>query len=139
MEFLHKTLADAPFRRIWRQCLESLQDLLYREVLLRQDYTTLGATRFARDVAAIQSLTDVFTSRAGAGNVLGMPKLMEAATLLSLPIEAGANQMSLAEASKEIFATNKQAIEALESLGIYRLTNYEARSILARRVEANGD
>jgi hypothetical protein len=46
-------------------------------------------------------------------------------------------QISLKTASEEMFTTNVQTEQLLARLGITRLTNYEARSILQRRVEAN--
>ncbi|RDL31891.1 RINT-1 family protein-like protein [Venustampulla echinocandica] len=136
MTLLNKTLGTPPFRRIWRSSFDSLQDLLYHEVLLKQDFTTLGAARFVQDLIAIQSVVDSII-RLPSGTSLGMPKLREAATLLSLPLEAEEGNLSLKEASEEIFATNPQAEAALNKLGLERLTNYEARQVLQKRVEGS--
>jgi hypothetical protein len=43
------------------------------------------------------------------------------------------------EACQEIYAGGAQAKEALEILGMTRLTNYEARSVLAKRLETQQD
>lgn len=136
MTLLHKTLGTPPFRRIWRSSFDSLQDLLYHEVLLKQDFTTLGAARFVQDLIAIQSVVNSII-HLPSGTPLGMPKLKEAATLLSLPLEADKRGVSLKEACEEVFATNSQAEAVLKKLGLERLSNYEARQILQKRVEGS--
>ncbi|KAN0101854.1 RINT-1 family protein-like protein [Hyaloscypha variabilis] len=138
LEFLQKTLGIAPFKRVCRESLESLENLLYNDVLLRQDFSTLGAARFMQDVTAIQRVVDSCMPR-GSGTTLGMPKLKEAAALLNLPVEAEEGRMPLMEACQEIYAGGAQAKEALENLGMTRLTNYEARSVLAKRLETQQD
>jgi len=55
MDFLRKVLADAPFRRIWRDALGSLQDLIFHDVLLRQEFTTLGAAQLRFDFEGCQN------------------------------------------------------------------------------------
>jgi hypothetical protein len=138
LEFLQKTLGIAPFKRVCRESLESLENLLYNDVLLRQDFSTLGAARFMQDVTAIQRVVDSCMPR-GSGTTLGMPKLKEAAALLNLPVEAEEGRMPLMEACQEIYAGGAQAKEALENLGMTRLTNYEARSVLTKRLETQQD
>ena len=134
LNFLHKTLGNAPFKRICRESLESLEHLLYNDVLLRQDFSTLGAARFMQDVTAIQDVVDSCMPR-GSGPPLGMPRLKEAAALLNLPVEAEEGRMPLMEACQEIYAGGAQAKLALETLGMTHLTNFDARSILAKRLE----
>jgi hypothetical protein len=138
LTFLHKTLGNAPFKRICRESLESLELLLYNDVLLRQEFSTLGAARFMQDVTAIQGVIDSCISR-GSGSALGMPKLMEAAALLNLPLEVEEGREPLKEACQGIFAGNLSAKETLENLGMTHLTNSEARLILARRLETSQD
>jgi len=91
-----------------------------------------------QDVSAIQRVVDSCMPRGG-GTTLGMPKLKEAAALLSLPIEAEEGRMPLMEACQEIYAGGAQAKAALEDLGMTHLTNYEARSVLAKRLETQQD
>jgi hypothetical protein len=136
MVFLQKTLAEAPFRRVWREALDTLQDLLFNEVLLKQDFTTLGSLRFAADVAAIHSVVDSVLTR---GNPMIMPKLKESAALLSLPTHAEEDRHPLSEVVQEMYASSLQATDCLENLGIVYLTNGEGRLILARRVEASNE
>jgi hypothetical protein len=138
LTFLHKTLGNAAFKRICRESLETLELLLYSDVLLRQEFSTLGAARFMQDVTAIQGVIDSCTS-GGSGSTLGMPKLKEAAALLNLPLEAEEGREPLKEACAGIFAGNLPAKEALENLGMTHLTNSEARLILARRLETSQD
>ncbi|KAE8445591.1 hypothetical protein EG329_013224 [Mollisiaceae sp. DMI_Dod_QoI] len=136
MTFLRQTLADAAFRRLWRAPLDTLEDMLFRDVLLSQDFTTLGAARFMQDVAAIQNVID---SCYGAKARLGVPKLTEAAALLNLPLEAEEGQMNLRDARQELFGDSQQAAEALVALEMNHLTVGEARLVLAKRVEINSD
>ncbi|KAE9369554.1 RINT-1 family protein [Stipitochalara longipes BDJ] len=138
LAFLQKTLGIAPFKRVCRESLDSLEHLLYNDVLLRQDFSTLGAARFMQDVTAIQRVVDSCMPRSS-GTTLGMPKLKEAAALLSLPVEAEEGGTPLMEACQEIYAGGAQAKEALENLGMIHLTNYEARSVLAKRLETQQD
>jgi RAD50-interacting protein 1 len=138
LNFLRKTLGTAPFKRICRESLESLEHLLYNDVLLRQDFSTLGAARFVQDVTAIQGVVDTCTPR-GSGPALGMPRLKEAAALLSLPVEAEDGRLPLMKACQEIYAGGAQAKLALEMLGMTHLTNFDARSILAKRLETQQD
>ena len=56
--------------------------------------------------------------------------------LLNLPLEAGEGEVTLKEASQEMFSTNVQADRFMGKMGL-TLSNYEARTILQRRVEAN--
>jgi RAD50-interacting protein 1 len=136
--FLHRTLANALFKRICRESLESLERLLFDDVLLRQEFSTLGAARFMQDIAAIQGVVDSCMPR-GSTSALGMLKLKEAAALLNLPVEAEEGRMPLKEAGEEIYAGGVQAKEVLENLGMTRLTIFEARSILGRRLEIHQD
>lgn len=138
LEFLQRTLGNAPFKRVCREALESLESLLYNDLLLRQEFSTLGAARFNQDVAAVQGVVDSCMPR-GSGSALGMPKLKEAAALLNLPVEAEEGRMPLMEACEEIYAGGAQAKYALENLGMTHLTNFEARSILAKRLETQQD
>lgn len=137
ISFLRKTLADAPFRRIWRDSLQGLQELLYNDVLMRQNFTTLGASRFMQDVTAIKSVID--RSMQGTSSPFSMLKLEEAAYLLNLPIEDENSEKTLQGVYSEVFSDGQAAQHALQSLGITHLSNKEARAVLARRVEANSD
>lgn len=138
MNFLHRALAYPPFRRIWRAAFEYLQDLLWKDVLLRQDFTTLGAARFRQDLLAIQSVVNSVASETG--TAFGMPRLNEGVALLNLRLEIDEGhdpQLSLGDASHKIFAGNAEAEEVLQNLGMTHLSRNDARSILQRRVEAN--
>ncbi|CZT42701.1 related to Rad50-interacting protein 1 [Rhynchosporium secalis] len=138
MEFLSRVLADSAFRRIWREALGSLQDLIFNDVLLKQEFTSLGSAQFKYDFEAIQSTVARYI-KYGNGSTFGMPKLREAIFLLSLPVDSEGGQMSLSEVSEQIFAGGQRTSDALESLELKYLTNAEARTIMAKRLEANND
>ncbi|CAG8972621.1 hypothetical protein HYALB_00005390 [Hymenoscyphus albidus] len=138
MTFLYKTLSYPPFRRIWRSSFDYLQDLLFQEVLVKQDFSSLGSARFVQDILAIQSVVQsCIDSTSRSASVLGMEKLKEGAALLSLPVEAHEEQVSLKDAYQEIFSDAKGAERMLKKLGLERLSNFEARRILQHRVEAS--
>jgi len=134
MIFLRDTVSHAAYRRIWRECFNSLQDLLFDELLLKQSFTTLGAARLLCDIDCIQGVVES-TSR-GAGAALSMPRLKDGVTLLNLPILPENGKLSLKKACEEIFETSAQAYTALDELGISKITVLQARKILQNRVEA---
>jgi hypothetical protein len=127
--FLQKALAYAPCRRIWRATFDSLQDLLWGEVLFKQSFTALGAARFAQDIFALERVVDAQS--------LGMPKLREGAHLLNLPVslENGQAGPALMEACTEIAANEARADAFMAKIGYRSISRQDARSILRRRVE----
>jgi hypothetical protein len=136
MAFLHKTLGAAPFRRIWHEALDTLQDLLWNDVLMRERFTTLGAAQFFRDLTALWAVIDNYVVD-GSSSALGMPKLREAASLLNLPIAAQDGVISLSSAYERIFSDNAEAKKVIDELGFSTITYQEARKVLQRRVEAS--
>ncbi|KAI0006733.1 RINT-1 family protein [Xylariaceae sp. FL0662B] len=129
---LASTLSTAVYRRVWREALEKLQDILWANVLMAQSFTTLGAAQFVRDLQAIFSLVD----RNITDGSLSMCTLQDGAQLLSLPLEVdGDGGVTLQEASDRIFTDNTEAKKVLAELGLDSLTPTNARKILQRRVE----
>ena len=129
--YLTKTLALPQFRQIWREALDSLQDLIFNDLLLKQDFTTLGAARLSHDLTAIERLMDAHAD-------MSMSRLRQGVQLLNLPLSVQEDQaISLMDASKAIYATNTQADEVLKRLGLDEISRADARAILARRVEAS--
>jgi len=125
-------------RRIWREASDSLEDLLWNEVLMRQDFTTLGAARFMDDIAAIQSVASYCHAYSDPGSLPVMEKLNEAALLLNLPMTVQQpGDVSLSEASDAIFASNSGADEMLQRLNLSRISRQDARNIAAKRREAS--
>lgn len=132
LTFLASALNTATYRRIWRTALEKLQETLWSDVLLRQNFTTLGAAQLARDVQAIFSLVD----RHIPDGSLAMSTLRDGARLLSLPVEStGDGSVTLQQANDRIFTDNTEAKEMLAELELESLTPANARKILQRRVE----
>ncbi|RKF57216.1 RAD50-interacting protein 1 [Erysiphe neolycopersici] len=133
VQFLHRALADAPFRRIIRGVIKKLQDLLFYELLLNQDFTFLGSVRFFQDITAILSLINCSLS-SKSQVPFDMPLLREGALLLSLSDSIEGENDSFSCVSKAIFSTNQEATETLKRLGIAHLSNSEARTVLERRI-----
>lgn len=140
LEFLGKALSAASFRRVWRDALEKLQDLLWTSILTRQTFTTLGAAQFAHDCASIFSLIDRFIPNGSAA----LESLREGLVLLNLPAtittegeSESAISITLKQASDQAFTNNDEARAVLEELQLVALTPLNARQILQRRVENN--
>ncbi|KAI1119961.1 RINT-1 family protein [Nemania abortiva] len=131
LTFLASALSTAVYRRIWRIALEKLQDMLWGDVLLRQNFTTLGAAQLVRDLQAIFSLVD----RHIPDGSLMMSTLQDGAQLLNLPVASGGEGVTLQQASDRIFTDNTEAKKTLAELGLESLTPANARKILQRRVE----
>ncbi|KAL6893166.1 TIP-1 family domain-containing protein [Trichoderma longibrachiatum] len=133
LEFLGKALSAASYRRVWRDALDKLQDLLWSSVLTRQTFTTLGAAQFAHDCASIFSLVDRYIPNGSAA----LEALREGLVLLNLPAAAEGEGMTLKQASDRAFRDNDEARRVLEELELVALTPLNARQILQKRVENN--
>lgn len=139
MLFLHRALGTAPFRRIWHEALNDLQDLLWTDVLMRERFSTLGAAQFLRDLTAIWGVIDRYIP-GGSLSALGMPRLKEAVHLLNLPtVPTLPSQMCLSEAYERVFLDNDSARKVIDDLGFETLTYLDARQVLQRRLEATDE
>ncbi|KAK7408276.1 hypothetical protein QQX98_009534 [Neonectria punicea] len=133
-DFLVKSLSTSTFRRVWRDALAKLQDLLWQDVLLRQSFTTYGAAQFLRDGTAISALVERYIP----GGSSALDSLHEGLRLLTLPVDASETVgLTLKEASDRVFTDNDEARKVLEELGLGALSPPNARNILQRRVENN--
>jgi hypothetical protein len=128
LEFLMKTLSKSQARHIWRHVITHLQELIWSELLMKQDFTALGAAQLSCDLIEIELLQ--FPPNT---------KLRQGVFLLNLPLvaEEGKDIPTLTEASNAIYATNAKADELLKRLTLPDVSRAEARAILARRVEAS--
>ncbi|KAI0813894.1 RINT-1 family protein [Xylaria sp. FL0064] len=131
LTFLANALSTAVYRRIWRTALDKLQEMLWGEVLLKQNFTTLGAAQFVRDLQALSSLVD----RHLPDGSLIMGTVQDGAQLLNLPIESINGGITLQQATDRVFTDNTEAKKTLAELGLESLTPANARKILQRRVE----
>lgn len=138
LSLLSKVLAQAPLRRIVRQVALAIQTFLWDRVLMHYTFSRSGIAQFQRDVEVIW---ETINRRIGEGQgVLGMRKLKEAFTLLTLPDKAegdddGEVGLGLWEVEKRVFRSNESGREVLEELGMEVLSESEARNVLERRIE----
>lgn len=129
------------------EVLDTLQDTIWSDVLMREKFTRLGAAQFYRDLAAVWEMIDMYIPD-GSSSSLGMPRLREACILLNLPERssrraseglassvAGSDdgRMTLEEATEKVFADNTMAKEVLDRLGFKNISPQEARQVLDRR------
>lgn len=83
--FLRKALGKAPLRRISRAVCHVIQTYVWDQIIQRSSFSTAGATQLTTDMRAVCSNIDKFV---GAGQAqIGMRKLLEGITLLSLPVK----------------------------------------------------
>lgn len=160
--FLGKALGRAPLRRTARHLCQTIQQYLWENVLLRHSFSTAGATQFAADNDAICALVDSFVGAEQARS--GMRRIVEAVTLLSLPVrseiprvgkgssgddeddisaweetdgdgEVPQKSLGLWEVERLVFMDNESARHVLDELGLEVLSEGDARAVLEKRVE----
>lgn len=86
LSFLAKALGRAPLLRVSRAITTNLSSTLLESLILRNNFSTAGATQLNADVVAMSQL---IAHVAGARAVeRGMRSLVEAVTLLSLPVRS---------------------------------------------------
>ncbi|KXJ90147.1 RINT-1 family protein [Microdochium bolleyi] len=130
-EFLQPALSTTVFRRLLRESLTRLSDLLWENVLMRYTFTMLGAAQFARDLEAITSLIDRFIPDGSSA----LSAILEGASVLNLPLEPVDGALGLQQASDRFFKDNTEAKAALEEMGVESLTPAHARQIVQKRAE----
>lgn len=149
LTFLSQVLAPAPLRRISRQLLLSIQTYIWDYILMRNSFSTIGASQLSLDV---DNICDAVGLAVGESNIecsRVIQKLRDGLLLLGLKIRddpsnppqtsaqnMGSNvDMDLWEAEKRLFTSNESGRAALADLGIETLTETEARAVLEKRVE----
>ena len=98
---------------------------------MTQNFTTLGAAQFVRDLDAISSLIDRYIPDGSAA----FSTLQDGLRLLNLPVEAENGAVSLQQATDRVFTDNTEAKKLLAGLDLESLTPANVRKILQRRVE----
>lgn len=121
------------FRRVWREALEKLNNMLWSDVLMSHKFTASGAAQFARDVQAVSALIERYIPDGSSS----LGSLCDALRLLNLPVDAQGEEgaLSLKQATDRVFTDNTEARKVLDELEIDSLTPANARHILQRRVE----
>ncbi|KAJ3495008.1 hypothetical protein NLG97_g3697 [Lecanicillium saksenae] len=134
-DFLYRALSSASYRRVWHGALSKVQDLLWNSVLMKHQFTTLGAIQFAHDGQALAAVIE----RHLPGGSSALEELREAMDLLRLPIALPEDMtgITLKQASERAFTDNDTARVLLEELRLQSLTPVNARHVLQRRVENN--
>ncbi|KAG9243861.1 RINT-1 family protein-like protein [Calycina marina] len=128
LNFLVGILSYSAFRRVWRPAYDALEQHLWNEVLMRQNFTALGAARFLHDVYAIQDATDSACAvyRQARTADLDMEKLVHGVRLLNLPLTDDAGGPSLSDGS-----------DVRIKLGHGLISKDEARRIIVARMETD--
>lgn len=141
MTFLYKAVSTVLFRRIWSSALSHLEEILWSDIIMRSNFTNLGAAHFIRDATAIWDTVERYIPGASASK-LGMPKVREAAVLLNLPVKEAVvdkdregGKWTLDGVNDLLFSSNEEAKGVVRDLGLELLTHWDARSVVQRRVE----
>jgi RAD50-interacting protein 1 len=108
--------------------------MLWTDVLMKHNFTTLGSAQFLRDLQAIASVVDRHIPEGS----IALNTIMDGARVLSLPLETENGALSLQAACDRFFTDNAEAKRVLEELGIETLTPANARNIVQKRVEYQG-
>jgi RAD50-interacting protein 1 len=164
VQYLARVLSAASLRRVIKQYCSVVQREIYDNVLMSHTFSAAGAAQLTKDVsevaAAIEGQSKLRLASTGA-----MKRLEEAVFLLSLDAtkpstsseddewgfdedgdpsvaEAGKSnnsgdikELGLREAEKLVFESNESARLALKDLGLFHLSENEARLIVKRREE----
>jgi hypothetical protein len=161
--FLSKAVGRIPLRRMNRQLCHAIQSYLWDNILTRHSFSTAGATQLTTDVSALCSQIDRYIGQGQAR--LGLRKLLEGVTLISLPIRAEVQReqpgrsgeeddegsawdevngdaddaepkaMGLFEVERLVFMDNESARQVLQQLGLELLSEGDARAVLEKRIE----
>ena len=159
--YLARVLAPGSMRRIIKHYCLALQREVYDSVLMHHTFSATGAAQLARDLSEIKSSIEKHSGlRAATG--AGLKRLEEAVYLLSLDASNTAGKvdedgwgfedaedktatkvnregdLGLWEVEELIFESNEAARKVLKEMGLYHLSEGEARNVLKRRVELNG-
>jgi RAD50-interacting protein 1 len=135
--FLSKALGKVPLRRIARATTQTIDTILFDQVLLRHSFSSSGAAQFFSDISTIKFTIAKFCG--GEVADFGLLHVTEGARLVGLPVEAEAGGLGLWAVEKRMFeASGEEARGCLEELGFQRLGVAEGRKVLARRVEVSG-
>ncbi|KAJ5674118.1 hypothetical protein N7462_009557 [Penicillium macrosclerotiorum] len=146
LSFLARALGIAPLRRVSRQLLLSIQNYIWDNVLMRNNFSEAGAAQLASDADHLSSVVDTALGPAAPvdGSFRILKKLSEGLLLLNLSasIESdsenpgeGDVSLGLWDVEKRLFKDNESARAVLAELEIDGLAEAEARSVLERRVE----
>lgn len=90
LPFLRRTLSTLALRRLVRQTCQTIQAYFWDHILLRHTFSTAGAGQLSRDLHAICESIDHHVAGGAKGASLAklaMRKVLEGATLLSLPVQ----------------------------------------------------
>lgn len=86
LTFLRSALGKAPLRRVSRQLCLSIQTFLWDQLLVRNSFSTAGATQLKADLDALCAAID---RHVGSGQAeRGMRRLHDGVALLSLPVKS---------------------------------------------------
>ena len=100
---------------------------------MKQDFTTLGATRFRQDVLQLETMAHAYAGASAFTSM--MPRLLEGSKLLSLPL-SNESGPSLREVSKDLFGSSEDADKVISNFKFSVLTKMDARHVMQRRREA---
>jgi hypothetical protein len=86
LTFLHSALGKVPLRRVTRQLCHSIQSFLWDQLLVRNTFSTAGATQLKTDVSALCAAIDRYVGSGQAER--GMRRLHDGVALLALPVKS---------------------------------------------------
>ena len=147
--FLAKALAPVPLRQVARTAVQTVDQQIFEQVILRHSFSAPGAVQLGADLAAVKV---VLQKHVGGGVAeSGFARLDEAIGLLRIPARGSRNaqeeeehekdademKWGLWEVEKRLFQSGGEEAKAflVDELSIERLSVADARKVLARKVE----
>jgi len=148
--FLAKALAPVPLRRVARITVQTIDQQIFEQVILRHSFSASGALQLSADLAAIKVVLQKYVGGGVAES--GFTRLDEAIGLLGIPVRgsrnaqeeeehekdiSGEKKWGLWEVEKRLFQSGGEESKAflVDELSIERLSVADARKVLARKVE----
>jgi hypothetical protein len=150
--FLSRALGKLPLRKVARSAAHTIDEVLFRYVLLAHSFSSAGAAQLSADILAIRHAFSVFVD--ASVPEMSLRHVSEGARLVGLPIRGSkatvrggvedddgedgqdGRQLGLWEVEKKLFEAGGDVARAcLADLGLEKLAVHEARKVLARRVE----
>ncbi|KTW27280.1 hypothetical protein T552_02263 [Pneumocystis carinii B80] len=134
LNFLKRAVSHLTFLRIYRRFSLTVENLLWKKIILKKDFSERGGIQFTRDVWEFWATCSKYVERPEQN----MKKIEDATILLSLNASNEDDKKSISTVASIIFDTYKSFEEKkqyLKMIGLKHINTAEARDILQRRID----
>ncbi|QSL66828.1 hypothetical protein MERGE_001215 [Pneumocystis wakefieldiae] len=134
LSFLKRAVSHLTFLRIYKQFSLTVESLLWKKVILKNDFSERGGIQFTRDVWEFWATCSKYVEKPEQN----MKKIEDAITLLSLNSSNEDDKKSISTVASIIFDTYKSFEEKkqyLKTIGVKNINIAEAIDILQKRID----